>query len=279
MKGFFKAFAVAFGMYSKIPMPAFEWAGEDMKYHLCFFPFVGGLIGLLEFLWYQFCWKLNLFSSLAFFVLCIGVLIPFFVTGGFHVDGFMDTMDALHSWGSREKKLEILKDPHVGSFSVISFAVFMLILLGFGSVLVYVPGRAGIITVCFSFVICRALSGLSIMVFPKAKKDGMAVVESSSSGRNFSGRNISGRKIVVTVLLAELVISAFFCVWLTRGESFCAIAGLSGIFLAFAYYFFMSLKQFGGITGDLAGFFVCTGEACCAVCGALCLMAEEIWIL
>lgn len=274
MKGFFKAFAVAFGMYSKIPMPAFEWAGEDMKYHLCFFPFVGGLIGLVEFLWYQFCWKLNLFSSLAFFVLCIGVLIPFFVTGGFHVDGFMDTMDALHSWGSREKKLEILKDPHVGSFSVISFAVFMLILLGFGSVLVYVPGRAGIITVCFSFVICRALSGLSIMVFPKAKKDGMAVVESCSSGRN-----ISGRKIVVTVLLAELVISAFFCVWLTAGESFCAIAGLSGIFLAFAYYFFMSRKQFGGINGDLAGFFVCTGEACCAVCVAVCLMAEEIWIL
>lgn len=274
MKGFFKAFAVAFGLYSKIPMPAFEWAGEDMKYHLCFFPFVGGLIGLLEFLWYQFCWKFNLFSSLPFFVLCIGVLIPFFVTGGFHVDGFMDTMDALHSWGSREKKLEILKDPHVGSFSVISFAVFMLILLGFGSVLVYEQSRAGIITVCFSFVICRALSGLSVMVFPKAKKDGMAVVESSSSGRN-----ISGRKIVVTVLFAELVISTFFCVWLTAGETFCAIAGLSGIFLAFAYYFFMSRKQFGGINGDLAGFFVCTGEACCAVCGALCLMAEEIWIL
>ena len=38
-------------------------------------------------------------------------------------------------------------------------------------------------------------------------------------------------------------------------------------------------KQFGGINGDLAGFFVCTGEACCAVCVAVCLMAEEIWIL
>ena len=32
------------------------------------------------------------------------------------MDGFMDTMDAVHSYGDRTKKLEILKDPHLGAF-------------------------------------------------------------------------------------------------------------------------------------------------------------------
>ena len=36
-----KAFVVAFSLYSKIPMPRFNWESEDMKYHLCFFPWVG----------------------------------------------------------------------------------------------------------------------------------------------------------------------------------------------------------------------------------------------
>ena len=43
---------------------------------------------------------------------------------GFHVDGFMDTMDALHSYQPRERKLEILKDSHIGAFSVIKLAEF-----------------------------------------------------------------------------------------------------------------------------------------------------------
>ena len=40
-------------------------------------------------------------------------LLPVLVNGGIHMDGFLDTMDALNSYGSREKKLEIFKRfPH-----------------------------------------------------------------------------------------------------------------------------------------------------------------------
>ena len=44
----FKSVTVAFSMYSRIPMPRFRWETEDMRYHLCFFPWVGGVIGILE---------------------------------------------------------------------------------------------------------------------------------------------------------------------------------------------------------------------------------------
>ena len=48
----FKSVTVAFSMYSRIPMPRFRWETEDMRYHLCFFPWVGGVIGILECLWF-----------------------------------------------------------------------------------------------------------------------------------------------------------------------------------------------------------------------------------
>ncbi len=57
-------------------------------------------------------------------------LIPVFVSGGIHLDGFMDTMDALGSWGDKEKKLEILKDSHNGAFAVIGICCYFTVSLG-----------------------------------------------------------------------------------------------------------------------------------------------------
>ncbi|HCM91578.1 MAG TPA: adenosylcobinamide-GDP ribazoletransferase, partial [Lachnospiraceae bacterium] len=33
-----RSIIIAFSTYSKIPMPRFEWKGEDMKYTMCAFP-------------------------------------------------------------------------------------------------------------------------------------------------------------------------------------------------------------------------------------------------
>ena len=46
-----KSVIVSFSMYSKIPMPQFAWEEQDMKYMLCFFPWVGGVIGIFLWLW------------------------------------------------------------------------------------------------------------------------------------------------------------------------------------------------------------------------------------
>ncbi len=53
-------------------------------------------------------------------------LIPVWITGGIHLDGYADTCDALSSYGDREKKLEILKDPHCGAFAVIRLCSYFL---------------------------------------------------------------------------------------------------------------------------------------------------------
>ena len=114
-------FKVAFAMYSKIPMPMADWNKENMKYTFCFFPFIGLVIGALS---YLVGWAGGKFGFNPSFVSAVLVLVPVVVTGGIHVDGLLDTSDALSSWQERERRLEILKDSHAGAFAVITACAF-----------------------------------------------------------------------------------------------------------------------------------------------------------
>lgn len=46
-----KSMIIAFSIYSKIPVPQFAWEEEDMEYMMCFFPWIGGAIGLVFYGW------------------------------------------------------------------------------------------------------------------------------------------------------------------------------------------------------------------------------------
>ncbi|EFV22859.1 cobalamin synthase [Anaerostipes caccae] len=101
MKQLWNSFKIAFSMYSRIPVPKSEWTKEYMKYTLCFFPAVGGIVGLLVICWSDF----SIFLNLGILARTAGLaLIPVIVTGGIHMDGFMDTADALGSCRDRRKK-------------------------------------------------------------------------------------------------------------------------------------------------------------------------------
>ena len=184
-----KSFFIAFSIYSKIPVPQFAWKEEDMRYTLCFFPWVGVVIGLCFLLWNRFAGVYGIPSTAR---AAVGAVLPLAISGGFHADGFMDTMDALHSYRDRERKLEILKDSHIGAFAVICFVMYELIYLG-----------------AVSIVLCV---GLMLAVSVKT------------------------------------------------GALACAAAGLT-----YAYYRQKSYREFGGITGDLAGYFVTLCEGVMAV--------------
>lgn len=41
-----KAMAIAFSIYSKIPVPQFEWEGRGHGVYDVLFPWIGGVIGL-----------------------------------------------------------------------------------------------------------------------------------------------------------------------------------------------------------------------------------------
>ena len=112
---FLGSLAVALSMYSKIPVPTVDWNEKNMKYAMCFFPVAGVVTGALE---YAAGYALLTWTDCgSLFFAAVMTMIPVLVTGGIHLDGYADTMDALSSYGDREKKLEILKDPHTGAFA------------------------------------------------------------------------------------------------------------------------------------------------------------------
>ena len=240
MKSLINSFVVAFSMYSKIPMPRADWTKENMKYSMCFFPWVGLAVGALEFGWFylaEFLGFQPLLRSAGF------VLIPVLVTGGIHLDGFLDTSDAMSSWREKERRLEILKDSHAGAFAVICGASYMVLYLG----------AAGEVTkeclpaLCLGFCVSRTFSALSVENFPNANPKGTA----AAFGKN------SLKQKVNAVLAFYLVLLAAASVFLDPLSGLLMMAAAA---LCFAFYHHMALKYFGGITGDLAGFYVCISE-------------------
>ena len=149
-----RAAIIAFSMYSRIPMPMFEWKEEDMKYAMCFFPAIGAVIGAVFFGMY-----LLLDRILTGKILAAGILlaVPLFITGGIHMDGFMDTCDARASYGDREKKLGILKDTHTGAFAVIFGGLYLIL---YAAACTELDEESALLT-AIGFILSRALSGLS----------------------------------------------------------------------------------------------------------------------
>ena len=227
---------IAFSTYSRIPVPQAEWSEENRKYSMCFFPLIGAVIGLLLWGWLWLCDALSIGPVLKG---AAGALLPIFVTGGIHMDGFMDTSDALASWQSRERRLEILKDSHVGAFAVLGCAGYLLL---HAAVLSEASATSGALLCCV-FVLSRALSAWAMATFRSARPQGMLDAFAQAAHR----RMVTVSCVVYAVLCA--VVWSVFGGWLTL---VCLLAAA----LCVIYYRHMANKQFGGVTGDLAGWFL-----------------------
>ena len=133
------------------------------------------------------------------FVTAVLVLVPVFVTGGIHVDGLLDTSDALSSWQERSRRLEILKDSHAGAFAVITAAVYFIAWYGaYSQLFNSAENMRAIGILSLGFMVSRCLSGIGVITFPKAKADG-TVAEFSRNSSDVLSRNVL---IVYLVLLA-----------------------------------------------------------------------------
>ena len=232
---------IALSNYSALPMPQFEWKEEDMRYSLCFFPIVGLLIGALEYLWFRICAAKEI-GTLCFTL--IGTVIPILVTGGFHVDGYMDTMDALNSHRSPEEKRRILKDSHIGAFAVIRVIVYYLL---YAAAFSMIDNGRKMLIVSLGFILTRALSGLAAITLPRADGNGTLAYVTGATQKNVTNGvllGVMGLAILLMVLADPLPGAA------------AAVAA----YAALAWYAFMTKKEFGGVSGDLAGYFLTSAE-------------------
>ena len=241
-----RSILVAFSLYSRIPMPSFSWEEEDMKHVIAFLPLVGAIIGALQ---YGLIWLSEFLSLPDISRVLLMTALPIVVTGGFHLDGFMDVSDAGNSFKDREEKLKIMKDPHIGAFAVISLAVYGLLWISFLLVLATFASniKSGCYLIfCAMFCYVRTLCGISSVFFPKAKKDGMLNMEIGN-----------GRLFDKVFLIFQAIISAVFMMWADMRLGLLVVAGL---FIWMFYYNYSMEKKFGGVTGDTAGYFIVMGE-------------------
>ena len=237
-------------MYSKIPMPQSEWTDENMSLAMCFFPWVGAVIGLASWVVYQAGgWLADRQETLSFgipgssnlFLTMLLVLIPIFITGGIHLDGFLDTQDALSSYQPMERRLEILKDSHAGAFAIISCSVYFFAYTGIYSMLTAHAAKV----IAISFMLSRTLSGLSVICFPQARKKGQGLVATFSESAE---KRVNRRTLMIyLIVLSSLMIVV--------GKWSGAAAVIMALFV-FWYYHHMCISKFGGVTGDLAGYFL-----------------------
>ena len=227
--------AVAFAMFSALPVPQFGWNEKNMRYAMCAFPLIGLVCGGL----WCLCGVLPLPDMARAAAFC---LVPVAVTGGIHLDGYADTSDALSSYGDREKKLEILKDSHCGAFAVIRLCSYFVAYFGLCGSVQFTP-RVGL---CWTLalVLERALSGFAVAAFPLAKDTGLAHTFATAADRQTVRRFLCGASALLVLALTVL------------GGGALAAAAL----LSMSRYYFVAKKQFGGITGDLAGWFLQRAE-------------------
>ncbi len=252
MLSFFKSFFLALSTFSKIPSPRVEWTQNNLRYLLCAFPFVGFFCGGACAIFLFLAQKQTIFgeNEIAFFL----TFFPIFFTGAIHFDGFLDTTDAISSRAPREKKLSILKDSHIGSFAVIaSVAYFFLYFISARRFLADFCTQK-IIFLTFFPVLSRFFSALSVSSFPCA-----------SNGLLKTFVDSAAKKFTLFFSIFGAIFVSFILIFFAKRFGFCAVFSQIAIFF---YYYAMTKKEFGGITGDTAGWFVQTAEIASITTGA-----------
>ena len=226
MTDIMRAFVVVMSFVSVIPIPRRlipDWNERTLK-HFCPMLALSGLI-------FGALWLCSLLippglpHTLRGFMMMLYTLA---LTGGLHMDGLMDTCDAVFSRKDRDTRLKILSDTHAGSFAVMGCVVVLM-----AKTLLFSELSSPEIF----FVPVYSRLGMAFMLnnLPFAKTQGLAVI---------LGASRNSRNNVVFALMAVLLV-------LSGGA---LTAGVWAVCLA--VWCRVCVKVFGGITGDLLGAFV-----------------------
>ena len=242
MQAFFCSICLAFTCFSRIPILQVAWNERNMRFMMAGFPLIGVAIGLVVLLWSLLADAASLGPLLTGAGL---VLIPAGMSGAIHLDGFCDVVDALSSHAEPQKKREILKDPHVGAFAPICIACYLIFSVALAAELSLTSHA--IFVFAATFVLSRCMSSFCVL----------AIARSSDVGMLASFQIAADKKPVLAIVFLLCAATCFGIAWV------CAPAAIALVAVAVAvtaYVVHMARKEFGGWSGDLAGFLLQTLE-------------------
>ena len=244
MKKYLHAFSMCQSMFCAIPAPQL-WNEQAKEKMLLFLPMVGLEIGALWAVLAWLCSLLNLPVFVAGLILCA---YPYIVTGFLHLDGFMDVTDAVKSWRDLERRREILKDSHVGSFAVIG--IVLLVLAQF-ALFASVSAEADVRILIFIPAVSRCCSSLAVT--------GLKPISTSQYADQKKPK-------VHLIILAVLL-----CSFLVAGFLLCGKYGfaLAGCLIGYGFALLRAYRSLDGMNGDISGYALTIGELCAVAVYAL----------
>ena len=235
MKTYLHAFAMCQSMFCAIPAPQ-VWDEKAKDKMLLFLPVVGLEIGTI---WAGVAWLCRLLNLPAMITALILAAYPYIVTGFLHLDGYMDVTDAVKSWRDLERRREILKDSHVGSFAVIG--IVLLVVAQF-AVFASAPAEADFHILIFIPALSRCSSALAVT--------GLKPMYTSQYADQ---KKPKSHIMALTIMLIAFLAAGFlFC----GKYGLALLGGLAGFGLALC----RAYKSLEGMNGDIAGYALTLGE-------------------
>ena len=153
----------------------------------------------------------------------------------------MDVTDAVKSWRDLERRREILKDSHVGSFAVIGIVLLVVAQFAFCA---SAPGDANFWILAFVPAVSRCCSALAV-----------TGLKPMSTSQYADQKKPKSHMVVLTVMLV---------VFLGAGFLLCGKYGfaLVGCLAGYGCALLRGYKSLAGMNGDISGYALTIGELC-----------------
>jgi len=235
-----RGFLIALTFLTRLPLPApkIDVTSEEFSRSYRYYPLVGLVIGL-------FLWLLAQGLTPYFPPLVLGALLlvaELMLTGGLHLDGFMDSMDGLLSARTPERILEIMKDSHIGAHACM--ALIGLLLLKFALLACLTPAQFPILLVMP--MLSRWVFQIGVVGFPYARSQGL-------------GKGIHETTHWIPFFISGgLVLAASFYL-----ASFAGLIAFGVCVIIVTLWASKISTLLGGLTGDLYGAIIEISEVVC----------------
>lgn len=237
MKNFATGLLLCFQFFTAIPVKKqLPLTAKSVTAMYASMPFLGLLIGVASICIIQI--NEHFFHASTLLLAILLIITSIIITGGLHVDGLIDTGDAFFSYKDQQKRLEILDDPRVGAFGVLTIICALLLKLGF-----FYEALNRDVHLLY-FIAIPLLARLAMLFYfitmKTAKTTGLAAY--------FKGLvNAKQLLFICTLFLLVLLgVAIYFGQW--------TILVLALFMLVIiVLYRHWTKKNFGGMTGDLLG--------------------------
>jgi adenosylcobinamide-GDP ribazoletransferase len=236
-----KGLLINLQFFTSIPIPlALPMDKEHLEKAIKTFPLLGILQGTMYALLLYLIIEWSPFSAMT------GALVVWlasiFVTGGIHLDGWMDSSDAFFSYQEQEKRLEIMSDPRSGAFGILSVIVLLAIRFFFIYEVTLMQGPNTYLFIVMIPFFGRMVMGVLLLTVQSAKKEGLGSLFKAAANK----RTLYTYPVYLLILIA---IGAVF--------NATTLVGII-IFIGVSWLCLLFIKKkisswFGGMTGDVLG--------------------------